>query len=96
MAFSLTSYSILTLLAKENKTAILASMSIADMLDSPDLDSVSQATLYSNIDMLLGSKLIARGVKVKTANTFYITEAGLKHLADATGLTIEELKGGLN
>lgn len=92
MALSLTAYDILMLLVAEDKTAILNSMTILEMIENPKLNGVSQGTIYTGIDYLLGSGYVARGVKVKTANTYYITKEGLQHLADATGLTIAELK----
>ena len=58
MALTGTSYSILSELFANDKSAILNSMSIQQLVENT---SISQGAVYKSVDMLLGTGYIAEG-----------------------------------
>lgn len=85
MGLSVTAYGMLFHLADNEKTAILKSSSIAEIMEDPELGQMSPGTIYRTIDILLGQGYIEQGVRVGTANTYFITKKGLEHLEQASG-----------
>ena len=81
---SIICYDILLYLRENKATKILSARTVADMLGESDaIAEYSSSAVYSAIDLLLGQKFIARGVRVGNAQTFFITQLGLNHLDEA-------------
>ncbi len=91
MAFSRIAYDILAYLVDNKATVIMSAEAISEMMEDPKIGVVSTGTIYKIVNELWGVGLVAQGAKKGTANTYYITQAGIKHLSEALGVDESEL-----
>ena len=70
-------YIILKLLESKSAKSPLVGMTINEI--EAELDSIAaNITLYKRVKTLIKQEYIAKGVKAGKADTFYITDAGIK------------------
>lgn len=86
MAFTMLAYDILGYLIDSKATIIMKAKTVAEMMMEPEIGAFSIGTVYKIVNELWGSGLIAQGVKIGTANSFYITQKGIKHWNAAVGV----------